>query len=137
MKIKYELLEINENFMKCVMNKKLFREFFYDELAPYREEIAECKKELAEINKEIAESNKELAEIKREEQEILDNFRTAIHDVLVKKYGFSAVPNDIKRKLNTICNSKTLLNVLLFITSQPIGDYEEFRKTLAEESVKS
>ncbi len=118
------------------MNKKLFREFFYDELAPYREEIAECKKELAESKKELAEINKELAGIKREEQEILDNFRTAIHDVLVKKYGFSAVPNDVKRKLKTICNPQTLLKVLLFIINQPIGDYEEFQKTLEEESAK-
>ncbi len=108
--------------MKCVMNKKLFREFFYDELAPYREELTESKKELAES--------------KREEQEILDNFRTAIHDVLVKKYGFSAVPNEVKRKLKTIYNPQTLLKVLLFIINQPIGDYEEFQKTLEEESVK-
>ncbi len=143
-KFKYELLEISEDFMNCVMNKKLFSEFFYDELAPYREEIAESKKEAAESKKEAAESKKEATESKKEaaeserkNQEILDNLRTAIHDVLVKKYGFAAVPNDVKRKLKTICNPQTLLNVLLFITSQPIGDYEEFRKTLAEESVKS
>ncbi len=128
-KFKYELLEISEDFMNCVMNKKLFSEFFYDELAPYREELTESKKELAE-------SKKELTEIKREEQEILDNFRTAIHDVLVKKYGFAAVPNEVKRKLKTIYNPQTLLKVLLFIINQPIGDYEEFQKTLEEESVK-
>jgi len=107
--------------MNCVMNKKLFSEFFYDELAPYRAEIAESKKQVAES--------------RRENQETLDSLRRAIHDEFVKKYGFSAVPNDVKRKLNAICNSKALLNVLLFITNQPVGNYEEFLTTLEEAGV--